>query len=102
MRRGFILLPEPTTSGRLAHQFLASSSDDLKCAQRGERETAPVLVQLKFIQNIERHQRTSSSTVIINSGCLYCPGNAHILILRQQYYYTHPGRRTARVQTGLG
>lgn len=31
-------------------------------------DSAAVLVHLKFILNIERQQRTSSSTVIINSG----------------------------------
>lgn len=58
-------------------------------------DSAAVLVHLKFILNIERQQRTSSSTVIINSGLFLSPRppvSAHILTLRSQSYYTQPGR----------
>ena len=52
---GLFLSPEKHTS----------CPGDLKCTQPGERDTStPLLVQLKFIQDIERQQRTSSSTVI--------------------------------------
>lgn len=75
LEEGFILLPQPSTRGdqHMHTPALWQAPLVIFSTLSQERATALVLVQLKFIQNIERQQQTSSSTLIINSSCLYCP-----------------------------
>lgn len=68
-------------------------------------DSAAVLVHLKFILNIERQQRTSSSTVIINSELFPSAAagkHSYINFQLAVVLYSLEGERWQPVQSGSG